>query len=482
MAVIIDIDHENNDLSEYTATVTDGGDMSVTAAAALVGTSYGLQAVINDTNSMYGQVSITNSNIIRTRFYLDLNTLAMTDKTFGILSCLRGDATVVFYLCVNENSGTFYLGSVLYNDAGGASTVYGAVSSGVHYVEIKLTRATDDVSANGRVDWWIDNVAQTTIINVDNYHRWNGDLVDMRIGVGTPPATLFSGISGTIYLDQWVANDDGGLIGPFVGAPIAQTNNGSLSFSGASNNRTGKITAGALILSKATSLATGKVLSGALPISGTLNKAFTRALSGVLSLSGTVGRTFVKAFSGVLSLAGSISGTAISKLLSGSLTIAGGLTKSTTRVLSGAVDLAGTFTYIITKLITLNGSLSLSGLLQNSVVNKVAGAVLSMSGTLQRATSKTLTGILAPVATLTPSILYDEIIAGVLSFSGAITKRTSKLLSGSITPTGVIGKLVGKIVAGAVSFSTEVSLYLLGVGSLKPMFRKMWENIHRRFM
>lgn len=41
LGTIININHETGDLSQYTNTVTDSSDLSVTAPAALAGTSYG---------------------------------------------------------------------------------------------------------------------------------------------------------------------------------------------------------------------------------------------------------------------------------------------------------------------------------------------------------------------------------------------------------------------------------------------------------
>jgi hypothetical protein len=62
MAVVADIDLESGDLSEFSGTVTDGGDLSVTQAAALAGSEYGLQCVIDDTTAVYGYVLLGSPN------------------------------------------------------------------------------------------------------------------------------------------------------------------------------------------------------------------------------------------------------------------------------------------------------------------------------------------------------------------------------------------------------------------------------------
>ena len=54
MSEIINI-HLESDLSEFTSTVTDSGDLYWSADAALAGTSGGMACLIDDTTSIYGQ-------------------------------------------------------------------------------------------------------------------------------------------------------------------------------------------------------------------------------------------------------------------------------------------------------------------------------------------------------------------------------------------------------------------------------------------
>ena len=61
MSVIVDINHEVGDLTEYTATQTDSGDLSVTAGAALVGT-YGLSVLIDGAGDIYGEYNLGSNN------------------------------------------------------------------------------------------------------------------------------------------------------------------------------------------------------------------------------------------------------------------------------------------------------------------------------------------------------------------------------------------------------------------------------------
>ena len=72
---IIEI-HLEEDLSEFTYTRVDGGDLYWTADAALAGTSGGMACLIDDTTAIYGSYTLGTANtsgVIRLRFYIDPN-------------------------------------------------------------------------------------------------------------------------------------------------------------------------------------------------------------------------------------------------------------------------------------------------------------------------------------------------------------------------------------------------------------------------
>jgi len=221
MSVIVNITHEVGDLSEYTSTVTDGGDLSVEAAAALVGTR-GLQCVIDDTTVIYGTKSGLNntSGKSRARLYIDPNTLAMATNT-GFWHCvLRNNTTGMCAAVYLNHSTTDYRIYVAIKDDVPADT-YGTkfvITDAPHYIEIYLQRAATNSSADGSLQLWIDGVNKETISGIDNYDRFAAlNSVDFGAIYG-----LASGISGTFFLDDLVVNDDGGEIGPAT-TPITIT-------------------------------------------------------------------------------------------------------------------------------------------------------------------------------------------------------------------------------------------------------------------
>ncbi len=87
---------ESGNLSAWTSSTTDNGNLSVSAAAALVG-SQGMQALINDNNA----ISVTDDSPsteprYRARFYFDPNSITMTNgNTHYIFYGLTGTSTVV---------------------------------------------------------------------------------------------------------------------------------------------------------------------------------------------------------------------------------------------------------------------------------------------------------------------------------------------------------------------------------------------------
>lgn len=220
MSVIVDIDLEAGNLTEFTSTSTNGGKMSAAAGAALAGTSYGLQFVISNTTTMYGMVDLAPSDTsgkLRFRFYLDPNGLTMANSDlFTILgtynSSSSGLAVVELYY---TTGGGYQIRAKLNNDANSfTSTSSYAITDAPHYIECYLQRATNNGSSDGSLQLWIDGTSKETISGIDNYDKfvnfdkvyWCADQID-------------AGTSGTFFMDQLIINNDGSEIGPVVSGP-----------------------------------------------------------------------------------------------------------------------------------------------------------------------------------------------------------------------------------------------------------------------
>jgi hypothetical protein len=205
--------HLETDLNEFTSTVTDGGDLSQSAGAALAGTSGGMSVLIDDTTAIYGTKTVyTTAGKLRYRFYVDVNTLTMANNdNFWIFraSGSPGDTSVIKLYKVGSN---YQLVFQYVADAGNVDTAKQTITDEPHYIEAYLVRAATDVSADGTSQWWIDGTSiGSQITGIDNYHQF-ANVTSIKLGA---VAGIDAGTSGTFYLDELVVNDDGGVIGPF---------------------------------------------------------------------------------------------------------------------------------------------------------------------------------------------------------------------------------------------------------------------------
>jgi len=202
---LVDIDHEDGTTDEYDSVVTDEGKLSVEAGAALAGTNYGLQVVIDDATAKYGQIAVNVSTDVRVRFYIDPNGLAMADgDEFQVL------ASAQYYLVVYliDDGGDYKIKFLCKDDAFGYHDfTSGAITDAPHYVEIKgYGHATA-----GTFELWVDGVSEGTLSGLNNDTAID-ELLYLRMGA---VAEIDSpGTSGTFFLDELVVNDTGDEIGP----------------------------------------------------------------------------------------------------------------------------------------------------------------------------------------------------------------------------------------------------------------------------
>jgi len=216
MTVLWGINHESGDLSGYDSTVVDGGDLSVAAAAALAGTNYGLQCVIDDTTDIYGVKAQTDpgTHRLRFRFYLDPNGVTMNaGDTVGLIywtSSLVGD----FIDVTLSYDGASLEIRARCNDDGDTwrATTFYDITDEPHYIEIDVYQATDLDDADGYIWLYIDGASKQKKANIDNFHAFAGLIGMARFGAHDPAAS----VAGTYFLDQLVVNNDGSVIGPYV--------------------------------------------------------------------------------------------------------------------------------------------------------------------------------------------------------------------------------------------------------------------------
>jgi len=193
---------ESGDLSGWSSTATDNGDLSVSNAAGMVG-NFGLQAVVNDTNSLFVQDERpSGEGRFRARFYFDAH-----DFDPGVA---QGHLRSRIFLALQDNPSTRQVALVL-KLQGGVYSIEGRVrqtggvmgdtgfftlTPGQHYIEFDWQRASAPGVADGSFQLWLDGTSVSTLNNLDN---GNGSVDTARLGA----LSLKGGASGTLYFDQF---------------------------------------------------------------------------------------------------------------------------------------------------------------------------------------------------------------------------------------------------------------------------------------
>lgn len=216
---IFHITHEVGDLSEYTSTVTDGGDLSVTGAAALVG-DYGLSALIDGTGGIYGEIEYTQiaTGVYRWRFYVDPNGLTMAGgDEFYLCRMTKQETSTRADVNLKYSSGYYINARVREDDGTNRVTADYAITDDVHYIECLVEYASGPTGNDGILTLWIDGVQKESITDVDLDSRSQPD--EAFLG---PHSNIDAGTSGTLYLDDFVLRDDSTEIGA---APAAAAGN-----------------------------------------------------------------------------------------------------------------------------------------------------------------------------------------------------------------------------------------------------------------
>jgi hypothetical protein len=191
---------ESGTLSAWSSNVTDGGDLSVTTTAALAG-NYGLQAVINDNNSIYVTDETPDAEThYRARFYFDPNSIAMAkNDEHVIFDGAAASGSGAFDLELRSTGKKYQFRIAVFKD-GGTITTGGWVTNIAdvpHVVEVEWRAATSAGTNDGYLTLWLDGVQTSTVTGIDNDTR----RVD-RIHLGAVSG-IDAGTRGSYYFDAF---------------------------------------------------------------------------------------------------------------------------------------------------------------------------------------------------------------------------------------------------------------------------------------
>jgi hypothetical protein len=192
---------ESGGLGAWTSQTTDGGDLSATAAAALIGT-YGLRGLLDDNASLY----LTDDTPAaepryRARFYFDPNSIGMANGNEHIIfQAYAGASTAIARVDFRRSGGAYQIRARVRNDGSGwANTAWVSVSDSAHAVEVAWLAASGPGQNNGQLTLWIDGNQAGPVSAVDNDTR----RVD-RVRLGAVSG-IDTGTRGAYYFDDFVS-------------------------------------------------------------------------------------------------------------------------------------------------------------------------------------------------------------------------------------------------------------------------------------
>jgi len=207
------------DLSEFDLIVTDGGDL-YHSTPGLAGSGGKMGTLIDDANSIYGMMNVSPTSQFRFRFYIDIADVLFANWTSHTVIRISTAGSPYYngYMVLRKDTGSLYLSFFPHDDSGWLSVSNSTSLTGEHYVEVHIERATTAISADGRIRWWLDGTLLNAWSNIDNYDNFN-DISNITIGARE---NVDATTTGTVWFDEFKANDDGLLIGPYVPPPAIQ--------------------------------------------------------------------------------------------------------------------------------------------------------------------------------------------------------------------------------------------------------------------
>jgi len=191
---------ESGNLAAWSSSMVDGGDLSASPSAALVG-GQGLQALIDDNNTLLViDDSPTVETRYRVRFYFDPNSIPMSVGNAHLLFQGFSDsgAVQVLQLELRYQATGYEVRALLMNDAKvWISTSWIPLSDAPHPLELDWRAASAAGANNGGLTFWIDGVQRADLTGVDNDTR---RINQVRLGAASG---VDDGTRGTYYFDEF---------------------------------------------------------------------------------------------------------------------------------------------------------------------------------------------------------------------------------------------------------------------------------------
>jgi hypothetical protein len=194
---------ESGNTSAWSSAATDGGDLTVSGPAALNGTVFGLQGLVDDTAGLFvADERPDNENRYRARLYFDTNDFDPGEaqgrfRTRLLLVLEEAPVRRLAAVVLRRQLGAYSLmGRARQDDNSQANTGFFPITNGAHVVEIDWQRSSGPSANDGRFELFLDGVSVSELTGLDN----SLSSVDfVRLGA----LSVKAGASGTLFWDEF---------------------------------------------------------------------------------------------------------------------------------------------------------------------------------------------------------------------------------------------------------------------------------------
>lgn len=210
----------DGDLSEFDATSVDGGDLSVAAGVGKFGV-YGLQGVIDDTNSMYARFTETFTGEMWMGCYVKLSDpfTGINTKSFTVLRFYGTGWACSIYVRYDTATGWRWLLVKPSSGSHTTSTLQGFNIGQWYWVEYHIKRSSGAGATDGEYHVWIDGVLAYDNNAIDNNPPASTDMTGGQINL----TSIDAGFVGTVYYDNFGLSNEGRIC-PTRSREAAQVN------------------------------------------------------------------------------------------------------------------------------------------------------------------------------------------------------------------------------------------------------------------
>jgi hypothetical protein len=209
--VIFQDGFESGDFSKWSSSSTDGGDLSLSASAALGNTGLGMQAAVNDTTALFVEDDTPQSEAhYKARFYFEPNGFDPGEAQGHLrvrLMILFDDAGTrrLSALVLRRKAGAYAIEQRCRRDDNSqADSGFFPITDAPHWFLVDWRQASGPASGDGVCSLTIDGTTLSTQATLQNNVSTVG-----RVRLGT--LAVKPGASGTPYFDEFVSKRMGGI-------------------------------------------------------------------------------------------------------------------------------------------------------------------------------------------------------------------------------------------------------------------------------